>query len=104
MADQRTAETFIADLELAVSNIEDIKARLLAEIREHGEEFTPEQEAKWEGAFKMAMGVLSDELYPMLRAWKEGDVSSRKSELILEGKATPDTPTQIRVVVGEESA
>lgn len=85
MADQRTAEHFIADLELAVANIEDIRDRLLAEIREHGSDFTPEQEAKWEGAFKLVRGVLADELHPCLRAWKEGGVYSRKSEVLLEG-------------------
>lgn len=95
--DLRTAETFIADLELAVANIEAVQARLMAEIREHGSEFTPEQEAKWEGAFTMVRGMLADELHPMLRAWKDGGVFSRKSELILAGEDVSDRPTRIVV-------
>ena len=102
MSDRRTAATFLADLELAVANIEAIQRRLLAEIQEHGTKFTPVQEAKWEGAFTLVRGVLSDELHPMLRAWQDGGVSSRKSELILEGVDTSGMPTRT-IVLGPDT-
>lgn len=80
---QRQRDAFLADLELAVSNLEEVRAKLLAECQEHGAEFTKEQEAKWEGGFMMLRGILGDELRPMLRAWKEGAQSSRKGEQIM---------------------
>lgn len=73
----------IADLEMVVSNLQDVMQKLLVECQEHGGEFTPRQEGKWEGAFLMVRGVLSDELHPMLKAWQQGGSFSRKGEEIL---------------------
>jgi len=93
-------EHFITDLELVVQRVNELRQRLIQEIQEHGEEWTPEQEAKWEGAFKAVFGILSDELHPCLRSWKGGHPYSRRSELLQAGE-DPDKVID-RVVSHEE--
>lgn len=80
-------EAFIADLEMVVGRLREVHDKLRDECREHGAEFTPEQEARWEGSFLMVRGALVDELGPMLRTWKEGHQFSRKGEKIAEASA-----------------
>lgn len=77
----------IADLEMVLTNLEALHAKLLADCQEHGAAFTPRQEGKWEGGFIMIRGVLVDELRPMLKAWKEGGAYSRRGEQILGREA-----------------
>ena len=76
---------YVADLEMVVDNLRDRFEKVKGECRVHGDKFTPEQEAKWEGVFMTLRGVLIDELVPMLSNWKEGQPQSRVGEKIIEG-------------------
>jgi len=89
------AEHFITDMQLVIENIDRHRARLVAEIQEHGEEFTKEQEAKWEGAFIAVFGLLRDELCPCLRSWESGHPYSRRSELMLAGEEPDNVISEV---------
>ncbi|MCP3961257.1 MAG: hypothetical protein GY719_25705 [bacterium] len=73
---------FIADLTLAIRNLEEIRGKLADDCRENGADYTQKQEGKFEGGFLMVRGVLMDWLEPMLREWTHGRHSSRKGEEI----------------------
>lgn len=76
-------QAFIADLEMVVEHLRSLQEKLRKECEEHGAEFTPRQEGKWEGGFVMVRGILRDELEPMLEAWKQGSQFSRKGEQLM---------------------
>lgn len=73
-------DAFIADLEMVVSNLRDLQTKGLAACPAPGGD--PRREGKWEGSYLMLMGILRDELEPMLAAWKDGDQFSRAGEEI----------------------
>lgn len=73
----------LADLAMVITNLEEIRDRLIAECQEHGADYTPKQEGKFEGAFLMVRGILADELYRMQAAYEGGGAFSRKGEEIL---------------------
>jgi hypothetical protein len=81
---QRSA--MIADLEMVVENLRELKAKGLAAAPQPGGD--PMREGKWEGQFLMLLGVLRDELEPMLEAWKDGGQFSRKGEEIIANSET----------------
>ncbi len=92
-------DAFVADLEMTIGDVEEIRARLLAECQEHGAKYTPRQEGKFEGGFTMVRALLVDHLSGMLQAWLEGGHFSRKGEKIQHG----GDPGQVvdRAVLGE---
>lgn len=81
--DQRAA--YLADIDMVIGNLREVHENLMRECQEHGASWTKEQEAKWEGAFLMVLGVLRDELEPMREAWAAGVQFSRKGEKIMAG-------------------
>ena len=89
-------KAFIADLEMVVDHLRELHQGLLKENREHGGEFTPKQEGKWEGGFVTVRGILVDELDPMLRAWQQGGQFSRKGEAIMAAATAPLAPRRKR--------
>lgn len=73
----------VADLEMVIRELQELRDGLLKECEEHGAKFTARQEGKWEGGFLMLRGILVDHLDPMLRAWKDGHAFSRAGEQLL---------------------
>lgn len=85
-ASDPTRAAFLADLDMVLGNLREVHANLMRECQEHGAGWTKEQEMKWEGAFRMVLGVLRDELEPMRDAWAAGGQFSRKGEEIIAGE------------------
>lgn len=82
-------DAFVADLEMVVANLRDLQAKGRAACPEPGGD--PRREGKWEGSYLMLMGILRDELEPMLEAWKEGGQFSRVGEeLVAKALQPPD--------------
>ena len=75
-----TPEQYINDLKEAVAEVDAIREKGLTACREYGESWTPEQMARWEGSFKMVLGILFDTLQPMARSWEAGHPQYRSTE------------------------
>ncbi len=74
---------FLADLDMVIGNLRDVHGALMRQCQEHGAGWSKEQEMRWEGSFRMVLGVLRDELEPMRDAWAAGSQFSRKGEEII---------------------
>lgn len=79
-------EAFIADLQMVVDHVRESLQKLRMHCELHGKDYSPVEEARWEGSFLALRGVLSDELKPMLRCWEQGYHFSRVGEEIAKDK------------------
>jgi hypothetical protein len=77
-------EHFINDYDETVNRIEEILAKLRAQCHTEADTWTPEQEARWEGAFTAVRGILADELFVVQEAWRKGHPAWRSTEKMME--------------------
>lgn len=74
---------FLADLDMVISNLDEVFRKVVAECPAPGGD--PKVEGKFEGVFLTLRGVLADELGPMRDAWAGGGQFSRRGEHIAAG-------------------